>query len=83
MSIEPESPMPYYIYNVHPPLRRLEKVEAHGSFKAASDRAKQLRREIPAGQDYLVKVIYAENELQAEDLLSQVREKEPLTGDDW
>lgn len=75
--------MPYYIYTVHPPLRRLEKVEAHDAFKAASDRAKQLRREIPAGQDYQVKVIHAENELQAEDLLSQVREKEPLTGDDW
>ena len=75
--------MPYYIYNVHPPMRRLEKVEAHEVFKAASDRAKVLRREIPPGKDYLVKVIYADNELQAEDLLSQVRDKEPITGDDW
>ncbi|MCK7491239.1 MAG: hypothetical protein MZW92_05620 [Comamonadaceae bacterium] len=75
--------MPYYIYKVHQPLRNLEKVEEHDAFRAASDRAKQMRREIPAGQDYLVKVIHAENELQAEDLLSQVREKEPLTGDDW
>ena len=31
----------------------------------------------------LVKVIFAENELQAEDLLTQVREAEPITGDDW
>jgi uncharacterized protein (DUF3084 family) len=75
--------MPYYIYKVHQPLRNLEKAEEHDAFRAASDRAKQMRREIPAGQDYLVKVIHAENELQAEDLLSQVREKEPLTGDDW
>jgi hypothetical protein len=30
-----------------------------------------------------VKVIHGENELQAEDALSQVREREPLTGDDW
>jgi len=39
-----------------------------------------MRREIPAGQDYLVKVIHAGNELQAEDLLSQVREKSPSPG---
>jgi hypothetical protein len=75
--------MPYYIYRIHPPLRRLEQVEAHETFRAASDRAKDLRRAIAPGEDYQVKVIYAENELQAEDLLSQVREKEPLTGDDW
>jgi hypothetical protein len=75
--------MPYYIYKIHQPLRNLEKIEEHDAFKAASDRAKVLRREIAPGQDYLVKVMYADNELQAEDLLSQVREKQPITGDDW
>ena len=75
--------MPYYIYKIHPPLRRLEKAEEHDSFKAASERAKQMRREIPQGEDYQVKVMFADNELQAEDLLSQVREREPITGDDW
>jgi hypothetical protein len=72
--------MPYFIYKIHPPLRRLEKVEIFDRFKPASEHAKSLRRE-PAGCE--VKVIFADNELQAEDLLSQVREKEPITGDDW
>jgi hypothetical protein len=75
--------MPYYIYRIHSPLRRLEKVEAHEKFREASERAKQLRRDMPPGAAYQVKVIYGENELQAEDALSQVREPEPLTGDDW
>jgi hypothetical protein len=72
--------MPYFIYNVHPPLRRLEKIAAFDAFKPASERAKALRREADGWE---VKVIFADNELQAEDLLSQVREKEPITGDDW
>ena len=74
--------VPYYVYKIHPLLRILEKVEEHGAFKAASDRAKMLRREIPPGETYQVRVIHADNELQAEDLLSQVRESQPFTGDD-
>ena len=37
--------------------------------------------DLPAGAQ--VKVIFADNELMAEDLLTQVRESEPITGDDW
>jgi hypothetical protein len=36
-----------------------------------------------AADNYTVKVIFAENELQAEDLLNQVREPEPMTGEDY
>lgn len=74
--------MPYYVYKIHPLLRILEKVEEHGAFKAASGRAKALRREIPPGETCQVRVIHADNELQAEDLLSQVRESRPTTGDE-
>jgi len=75
--------MPYYIYKIHSPLRNLEKVAQHAAFKDASGEAKALRTspDLPAGCN--VKVIFAENELQAEDLLSQVREPEPLIGDDY
>lgn len=77
--------MPYYIYRVTQagPVKQLEKITAFAQFKEASAEAKSLRKDpgLPAGA--LVKVIFAENELQAEDLLSQVREGEPLTGDDW
>lgn len=77
--------MPYYLYRVTQtgPVKQLEKITEFGFFKHASVEAKRLRKspDLPAGA--LIKVIFAENELQAEDLLNQVREGEPLTGDDW
>lgn len=75
--------MPYYIYKVvETPIRRLEKIESHDTFKEASGRAKALRRELAMSEQCAVKVIFADNELQAEDLLSQVREALPEPGDD-
>lgn len=77
--------MPYYIYRITPvgPIRQLAKITQFDSFKEASVEAKRLRREIDPSAGVTVKTIFAENELQAEDLLNQVREGEPLTGDDW
>ena len=65
--------MPYYIYRVKP-FGQLDKLEEHGAFAAASSQAKTLRAALPPGSTDKVKVIFAENELQAEDLLCQVRE---------
>jgi hypothetical protein len=77
--------MPYYLYRVTQsgPIKLLEKLDQFDVFKEASGEAKRLRKEadLPAGSQ--IKVMFAENELQAEDLLNQVREGEPLTGDDW
>lgn len=75
--------MPYYIYKVfETPIRRLEKIEQHEAFREASNRAKALRRELAMSEQCVVKVIFADNELQAEDILSQVREAQPEPGDD-
>lgn len=74
--------MPYYIYDiVEQPIRQLKKLALHPSFKEASTEAKRLRAE--AVYPGTIKVIFAENELQAEDLLSQVRQAPPLIGDDY
>ena len=77
--------MPYYIYRVTQvgPVKQLDKLTQFEVFKDASAEAKNLRKaaDLPAGA--LVKVIFAENELQAEDILNQVREGAPITGDDW
>lgn len=76
--------MPYYLYKVfETPIRRLEKIENHDTFKAASTRAKALRRELALSEGCTVKTIFADNELQAEDRLSQVREPLPETGEDY
>ena len=75
--------MPYYLYKVfETPFRRLEKIESHHSFRAASARAKELRRELALAEGCVVKTLFADNELQAEDILSQVREPQPELGDD-
>ena len=75
--------MPYFIYRVTDfPIRQLEKLEQHDVYREASARAKQLRAELPAGSQALIKMIHAESELHAEDMLNQVREPAPQLGDD-
>lgn len=76
--------MPYYIYRISQigPIKQLEKLNQFAVFKEASTEAKRLRKETDLGQS-LVKVIFGENELQAEEALLTVREAEPLTGEDW
>lgn len=75
--------MPYFIYSVTEfPIRRLNKLEQHDAYREASARAKQLRAELAADSQALIKMIHAESELQAEDLLNQVREPAPQLGDD-
>lgn len=77
--------MPYYIYRItpHGPIRTLNCLTHFEVFKDASVEAKRLRRELELAPGETVKTVFAENQLQAEDLLNQVREAEPLTGDDW
>jgi hypothetical protein len=75
--------MPFYIYKVQQnPILQVSKLEEHEAFRDASARAKDLRREIAFADGGMVKVIFAGNELEAEDLLSQVREPQPELGDD-
>ena len=75
--------MPYYIYKIFDfPLKRVEKIEEHEVFKTGSERSKLLRKELAMSERCNVKMIFAENEIQAEDLLMQVREPAPELGDD-
>lgn len=72
--------MPYYIYSVNPGAQ-LKKLCDHASFSAASAQAKTMRASQAPKTLEKIKVIFAENELQAEDLLLQVRIPGPR-GDD-
>ena len=75
--------MNYFIYRItERPIRQLEKLEQHDTYRAASSRVKQLRSELPADSPATVRMIPAETELRAEDLLNQVREPVPELGDD-
>ncbi|NJD34321.1 MAG: hypothetical protein FIA96_05720 [Betaproteobacteria bacterium] len=77
--------MPYYIYRVTPvgPIRQLEKISQFDVFKEASNEAKRLRRETALAAGELIKTIFAENELRAEELLNEPRGEEPMTGEDY
>lgn len=75
--------MPYYIYKVASfPIRQLEKLEQHDGFRDASARAKALRATLTPAAAGSIKVILADNELHAEDLLSQQRAPQPNPDDD-
>jgi len=77
--------MPYYIYRVTPvgPIHQLTKISQFDNFKEASLEAKRLRREAGLGAGETIKTMFAETELQAEDILSQPRGEEPMTGEDY
>ena len=76
--------MPYYVYKIENfPIRRLEYLAHFSSFKEASVEAKQRRNATPLNEGQIVKVMFAESELEVEDLLSQVRPVPPTTGEDY
>lgn len=72
--------MPYYVYRVMP-FAQLEKLAEFSAFSAASADAKARRAagDLPPGAK--VKVMFADDPTQAEDLLCQIREPGPA-GDD-
>lgn len=76
--------MPYFIYRIEEfPVRRLELVDRDDVFRTASARTKALRAdpELPPG--CTVRMVFAANELEAEDLLNQRREAAPgVVGDE-
>lgn len=74
--------MPYYIYRItEQPIKLLKNLEQHETYREASARVKQLRAELEDNSPALIKMIHADTELHAEDLLNEVRDKPPL-GDD-
>ena len=75
--------MPYYIYKIGP-LNILAKQGQAESFKEAKAVANELRKQLTPNSGQVIKMIFAENELAAEDTLSQPRELDTtLAGDDY
>lgn len=73
--------MPYYLYKVFP-FHRLEKVAEYGAFPEASAAAKKLRQEPGLPADCRVRVMFANDVLGAETLLTEVREARPRIDED-
>ncbi len=72
--------MPYYIFRVKP-FMQLDKLSEFDSFKEASAQAKILRTTGLPDPAIKIKVMFADTELQAEELLCQPRAAGPK-GDD-
>jgi len=72
--------MPYFVFSVRP-FAQIEKLAEFAAFKEASRHAKTLRATQTVGDGARIKVMFADNEALAEDLLCQVREPGPI-GDD-
>jgi len=76
--------VPYYIFRTFAfPIRRLELVAQQDVFREASARIKALRASPDLPPGCVVRMVFAENLLHAEDLLNQVREPQPgVVGDE-
>ena len=74
--------MPYFVYKISIPdelgmIRQLDLLQVCDAFKAAKTEARRLREEQPLdGVTY--KVIFADNQLQAEEKLQEKRAKPVL-----
>lgn len=72
--------MPYYVFKMTSPegmklVKNLELIGDYESFREAKNFAKTQRAELTGDDTTLVKVMYAENQLLAEEQLLAYREK--------
>ena len=74
--------MPYFLFKITEPaavklVKQLELIETFDAFRDAKSAAKRLRAE-NQGEDGIYKVMFAENQLAAEEQLLEKREKPVL-----
>ena len=75
--------MPYYIFKMTSPegmdlVKNLELVTEFETFKEAKRFAREKRSELPIDSKEIIKVMFADNQLIAEDQLLEHREKPVL-----
>jgi hypothetical protein len=70
--------MPYYIYKITAGptelAKTLEKLDQFDAFQDAKKRAREMRAAMSEGDNYQIKVMFADSELEAEEKLSEKRE---------
>ncbi len=68
--------MPYFIYKIHRStgLAALEYITRFDAFPEAKRRAREMRAELPADSNCTVKMVFADSEEAAADLLAEKRE---------
>ncbi|MCA1804209.1 MAG: hypothetical protein LC646_02380 [Xanthomonadaceae bacterium] len=70
--------MPYFIYAIQQGptalVKHLERIDTFEKFKDAKNRARELRATTTPDDSRVIKVIFAESELEAEEKLQEHRE---------
>lgn len=75
--------MPYFVFRIGM-FKVLEKQGEWASFKEAKAHTNALRKTLDPNSGDKYKMIFAENEIAAQDMLSAERELDQrLSGDDW
>lgn len=75
--------MPYFVFRIGM-FKVLEKQGEWASFKEAKAHTNALRKTLDPNSGDKYKMIFAENEIAAQDILSAERELDQrLSGDDW
>ena len=72
--------MPYFVFSIRP-FGQLAKLAEFAAYKDAAAHAKSLRAARAGGDGARIKLMFADNQQLAEDLLCQAREPGPV-GDD-
>jgi hypothetical protein len=77
--------MPYFVYRIERlgPVRRLESAGHFDDYNSAAGQCRRLRADEHRAGGRIIRMIFAETALHAEELLSEVREPEPAVGDDY
>ena len=73
--------MPYYVFMLRP-FTAPEKLAEHAVYAEASSHAKALRAAHADEPQARIRLMFGENEQQAEDLVCQVRDPRPAEDDD-
>jgi len=72
--------MPYYVYKISAQagmslVKNLDLLGEFVSFKEAKNQAREIREKQDGGEGVMIKVMFAENQLLAEEQLLEYREK--------
>lgn len=76
-----EKPMPYYVFKITQPTQLVKNLDLQDTFdeyKPARALARDLRKNAPAGEQSTYQLVFAANQLEAEENLQERREKPVL-----
>ena len=73
--------MPYYIFKILP-SEEVEYIAAEEKYRPARDRVRSLRRELPADDQSLYRMIFANTVAQGKTLITTSARDDKIIGDD-